>query len=103
MRWLTYANVVIQRRAGELIAQRRQQLFFIAIHVCERKPDWRLNPQRLLPSSMQKSISLVVRCGMAWDAAGECHAEVFRQTRLLPGADVSVLTMRSRSVALRVP
>ncbi len=26
----TYANVVIQRCAGELIAQRRQQLFFIA-------------------------------------------------------------------------
>ncbi|GCY79204.1 hypothetical protein HmCmsJML178_01903 [Escherichia coli] len=26
----TYANVVIQRRTGELIAQRGQQLFFIA-------------------------------------------------------------------------
>ena len=49
----TYANVVIQRCAGELIAQRRQQLFLSPIHICERKPDWRLNCQRLLSSSMQ--------------------------------------------------
>lgn len=84
----TYANVVIQRCAGELIAQRRQQLFLSPIHICERKPDWRLNCQRLLSSSMQKSVSLVVSCGMAWGAE-ECHAEVFRQTPLLPGADVS--------------
>ncbi len=66
----TYANVVIQRCAGELIAQRRQQLFLSPIHICERKPDWRLNCQRLLSSSMQKSVSLVVSCGMAWGAEG---------------------------------
>ncbi|WP_228709724.1 hypothetical protein [Klebsiella pneumoniae] len=35
-----------------------------------------------------KSVSLVVSCGMAWGAE-ECHAEVFRQTPLLPSADVS--------------
>ncbi len=56
----TYANVVIQRRTGELIAQRVSSCFSSPIHICERKPDWRLNCQRLLPSSMQKSVSLVV-------------------------------------------
>ncbi len=80
----TYANVVIQRCAGELIARSGVSSCFLSpIHICERKPDWRLNCQRLLSSSMQKSVSLVVSCGMAW-GAGECHAEVFRQTPLLP-------------------
>ncbi|WP_407242785.1 hypothetical protein [Escherichia coli] len=31
----TYANVVIQRCTGELIAQRRQRLFSSPIHICE--------------------------------------------------------------------